>query len=79
MAIYHFGQALTAVSQGWARARRCGAVVDHGALRLARRAFKAHFPSHDAIRHAVGHAVDFHATIEEMEAHSVREPWEQSY
>jgi hypothetical protein len=79
LAIYHFGQALTAVARGLGACPTIRARVDHSALRLARRAFEQSFPSYDAIRHAVGHAVDFGATVAEQEAHSAKPPWKLSF
>lgn len=79
LAIYHFGQALDAIPK-WLR--NCPTLydrVDHATLRLARRLFKAAFPSHDAIRHVVGHAVDFSATIKERERHSITRPWRRAF
>jgi len=79
LTIYHFGQALAAVAPA---VRQCSSIadrVDYAALRLARKSFKAAFPSHDAVRHVVGHAVDFTATVEERNRHSVMPPWEHAF
>jgi hypothetical protein len=79
MAIYHFGQALAAISHQLRRCPTIGAQVDYRSFRLARKDFKAHFPSHDAIRHAVGHAVDFSTTIAKRETHSIKPPWKRTF
>ena len=79
LTIYHFGQGLAAIAPA---VRKCSFIadrVDHAALRRARKSFKAAFPSHDAIRHVVGHTVDFSATLEERDRHSVRPPWERTF
>ena len=75
MAIYHFGQALTAIPPRLHECPTVAPLVSHAAIRLARKSFTAVLPSYDAIRHAVGHAADFNATIEERDIHSIKPPW----
>ncbi len=79
LAIYHFGQALAAVSAGLRGCPTLNAVVDHTRIRLARRSFAATFPEYDAIRHVVGHAADFSATPMERRIHSITGPWKLSF
>jgi DNA-directed RNA polymerase subunit RPC12/RpoP len=74
ISIYHFGQALSAIPSWLWTCPTIRARLDHDAIRLARRAFVAALPSYDAIRHAVGHAADFNATIQERERHSIMPP-----
>jgi hypothetical protein len=79
MTIYHFGQALAAIAPA---VRQCSSIadrVDYAALRLARKSFKAAFPNHYAIRHVVGHVVDFTATVEKRNRHSVMPPWQHTF
>jgi hypothetical protein len=78
-AIYHFGQALGAIPPALRKCPTLSARVDHSALRLARKSFKAAFTGHEAIRHVVGHTVDFNATIEERERHSIKQPWRRTF
>jgi hypothetical protein len=75
MSIYHFGQALIAIAPWLRNCPTPRACVDHAVIRLARKSFFAALPSYNAIRHAVGHAADFNATIELLEEHSVQAPW----
>ena len=50
LAIYHFGQALAAISPRLHDCPTISARVDHPAVRLARKAFRAALPSYDARR-----------------------------
>src|SRR6516165_4698948 len=50
LAIYHFGQALAAISPWLHKCPTVSARLDHPAVRLARKAFRAALPSYDAIR-----------------------------
>ena len=79
LAIYHFGQALAAISPWLHKCPTVSARLDHPAVRLARKAFRAALPSYDAIRHAVSHASDFNATIERRDEHSIMPPWKHSW
>jgi hypothetical protein len=79
LTIYHFGQGLDAIAPALHRCASIADRVDHAALRLARKSFKAAFPSHDAVRHVVGHTVDFSATVEERNRHSVTPPWQHTF
>jgi ribosomal protein L37AE/L43A len=78
LAIYNFGQALAAISPRLHKCQTISARVDHPAVRLARKAFRAALPSYDAVRHAVSHASDFNATIEKRDEHSIMPPWKYS-
>ena len=78
LSIYHFGQALAAIPPWLGNCPTVRGLVSHDALRLARKSFVAALPSYDALRHAVGHAADFNATLEKREAHSIQPPWKET-
>lgn len=79
LAIYHFGQALIAIGANLSNSPTLGSLVNHVPFRLARKSFKATFPSYDAIRHAVGHVADFAATQKKRKIHSIKGPWKFSF
>jgi hypothetical protein len=74
LTIYHFGKTIDALRQSFNSCPYIKGLVDHQVLREASKSFRREFPDSEAIRHVVGHVIDFCATPLQREHHSAQGP-----